>query len=46
MHQKNQKPFRTVATMRDPNRVTKDSFTICNNTMLKEAQTSIALLLQ
>jgi hypothetical protein len=31
--------------MSDSNRVTKDSFTICKNTMLKEAQTSIALLL-
>jgi hypothetical protein len=46
MHPKNQKSFRTVATMIDSNRVTKDSFTICKNTMLMEAQTSIALLLQ
>jgi hypothetical protein len=32
--------------MSDSYKVTKDSFTMCKNTMLKEAQTSIALLLQ
>jgi hypothetical protein len=46
MHEKNQKSFSTLATMSDSNRVTKDCFTMCKNTMLKEAQTSIALLLQ
>jgi hypothetical protein len=46
MHQKNQKSFRTVATMSDSNRVTEDSFTTCKDTMIKEAQKSIALLLQ
>jgi hypothetical protein len=46
MHPKNQKSFSTVATMSDSNHVTKDSFTMCKNTILKEAQTSIALLLQ
>jgi hypothetical protein len=45
MHPKNQKSFSTVATMSDSNRVTKYSFTVFKNTMLKEAQTSIALLL-
>jgi hypothetical protein len=46
MHPKNQKSLSTVATMSYSNRVTKDSFTMCNNTMLKEAQTLIDLLLQ
>jgi hypothetical protein len=32
--------------MSDANHVTKESFTVCKNTMLKEAQTSIALLLE
>jgi hypothetical protein len=46
MHPKNRKPFSTVSAMSYPNGVTKDSFTMCKNTMLKEAQTSIALLSQ
>jgi hypothetical protein len=46
MHPKNHKLFSTVSTMSYSRRVTKYSFTMCKNTMLKEAQTSIALLLQ
>jgi hypothetical protein len=46
MHPQNQKSFSTVATMSDTNRLTRDSFTMCKNTMSKEAQTSITLMLQ